>query len=342
MLDINLMGISRRVDMSIKDRFHKTRSPLGLKFGVWGVRDYYTRLDQIAEDGAKMTHGYILMVLASASMATGGLLIDSSAIVIGSMCVAPFLGPSRAVCIGGIFRNRKIFLGGLTKQFFGLLILGSGVAYIITALLKYSLPGVEVTHEILIRSMPNKLNLVLSVFIAISAEIAASLAIAAEPHTTDARWGEVIDAVIGVEIAISLIPPASVIGISLALGRLNIGWHAFSLLMVNILGLDIFGSMLMLWLHGVRVSYRAMETTIRRSVESSLAAALGAIPLANTINVTLLGPAAAKVHITVRHKVGETHLADLARAIGDEINNRLGYRSEVMVETIPCQTYSTL
>ena len=102
-------------------------------------------------------------------------------------------------------------------------------------------------------------------------------------------WGEVIDAAIGVEIAISLIPPpASVIGIGLIIGRLDIGWHAFSLLMVNILGLDIFGSMLMLWLHGVRVSYRAMETTIRRTVESSLAATLGAIPLANTTSITLL------------------------------------------------------
>jgi uncharacterized membrane protein len=216
------------------------------------------------------------------------------------------------------------------------------MAYIITVLLKYGLSGVEVTHEILLRAMPNKLNLVLSVFIAISAGIAASLAIAAEPQSADAPWGEVIDAAIGVEIAISLIPPASVIGIGLAFGRLDIGWHAFLLLMVNILGLDIFGSMLMLGLHGVRVSYLAMETTIRRTVESSLAKALGTITLVSTINVTLLDATAAKVHVTVRHQIGEIHLADLAKAIGDEIYNRLGYRSEVMVETIPCQTYSTL
>jgi hypothetical protein len=62
--------------MSLKIRFQKTRSSLGRKlFGVWGVRDYYTRLEQIAADGAKMTYGYVLMVLASAAMATGGLLI---------------------------------------------------------------------------------------------------------------------------------------------------------------------------------------------------------------------------------------------------------------------------
>jgi hypothetical protein len=85
-----------------------------------------------------------------------------------------------------------------------------------------------------------------------------------------------------------------------------------------------------------------METTIRRTVESTLAEALGAILLVNTISVTLLGPTAVKVQVTVRHQAGETHLAALARNICDEIKNGLGYRSEVMVETIPCQTCSTL
>jgi uncharacterized membrane protein len=86
---------------------------------VWGVRDYYTTLEQRARAGAEVTFGYILMVAASAVLATGGLLLNSPAVVIGSMCVAPFLGPSRAVCIGGLFRNRGVFLRGLVKQLFG-------------------------------------------------------------------------------------------------------------------------------------------------------------------------------------------------------------------------------
>ncbi|MGO9118269.1 MAG: hypothetical protein ACLQPD_11750 [Desulfomonilaceae bacterium] len=96
--------------MSIAKRFHETRSSLGRKlFGVWGVRDYYTRLDQIAADGAKMTYGYVLMVLASAAMATGGLLINSSAIVIGSMCVAPFLVPRGPCVLADFFVIEKCF-----------------------------------------------------------------------------------------------------------------------------------------------------------------------------------------------------------------------------------------
>ena len=70
----------------------------------------------MAQEGAEITSGYILMILAAALLATAGLLLNSPAAIIGAMCVAPFLGPSRAVCIGGLFRNRKVFVGGLLKQ----------------------------------------------------------------------------------------------------------------------------------------------------------------------------------------------------------------------------------
>lgn len=328
--------------MPLVELVHEVRGLFKRKpFGVWGIRDYYTRLEQIAADGAQLTLGYLLMVLASAAMATGGLLINSSAVVIGSMCVAPFLGPSRAVCIGGLFRNRKTFFRGLIKQIFGLLILGSGTAYLVTTLMIDYVGGVAVTHEILLRAMPSKLYVVLSVFIAISAGIAASLALSAEPRTIEAPWGEVFDAVIGVEVAISLIPPAAVIGIGLALTNFDIIWNAFLLLLVNVLGLDIVGGMVLLWLYGVRSQFHILETTIRRTVESTVTAILGDISDGSIISVTLIDPTAVRIHATLKHKAAEKHLATLARNIGDEIKNGLGYRSDVMVETIPCQTYST-
>jgi hypothetical protein len=36
------------------------------RFGIWGVRDYYTLLEQMAREGAEITSGYILMILAQA------------------------------------------------------------------------------------------------------------------------------------------------------------------------------------------------------------------------------------------------------------------------------------
>ncbi len=310
-------------------------------FGVWEVRDYYTTLEQRAKAGAEITFGYVLMVLASAVLATGGLLINSSAVVIGSMCVAPFLGPARAVCIGGLFRNRRTFFGGLAKQLLGLLIIGAGLAYAITALLRATVPELGITSEILLRAMPTTRDVVLSVLIAVAAGVAASLALAADPRIVETPWGQVIDAVIGVEIAISLIPPAAVVGIGLAFGQPVISRNALLLLMVNVLGLDIFGSMLMMALRGIRGRYLVLEKTIRQVVESTLAASPGVILLGSQIHVTLLSENAVSVHVIVRNQPGDLPPATLAQTIAASIQDRKQCHSEVTVEMIPSQTYST-
>jgi len=311
-------------------------------FRVWEVRDYYTNLELRAEEGAQVTFGYVLMVVVSAFLATGGLLLNSPAIVIGSMCVAPFLGPSRAVCIGGLFRNRRIFLGGLFKQLFGLLIIGSGIAYAITALLMATVPGIDITPEILLRSMPTIKEVVLSIIVAISAGAGAALALTADPKVVDTPWGQVIDAVIGVEIAISLIPPAAVVGIGLAFGLPDISYKAFLLMLVNILGLDLFGSMLMLTLRGIRVKYLLLEKRIRQTAESVLVAVPNISVEGLTINVTLLGETLAAIRATIRSQPGKTTPGNLAQSIVTTVQEKTGCRSEVAVEILPTQTWSNL
>jgi uncharacterized hydrophobic protein (TIGR00271 family) len=310
-------------------------------FGVWEVRNYYATLEQRARAGAELTLGYVLMATASAVLATAGLLLDSPSVVIGSMCVAPFLGPSRAVCIGGLFRNRRVFLGGLVKQLVGLLAIGAGTAFTITSVLRASVPGTEITSEILLRAMPTSRHVVLSVLIAVAAGAAASLTLSADPRVVETPWGQVVDAVIGVEIAISLIPPASVVGIGLAFGQATVSRNAFLLLLVNVLGLDIVGSMLMLALRGVRGRYLALETAVRRAVQSAVAAEPSVALGASTIDVTLLSQTAADVHVAVRNSDTKATPATLAQAIALAIRDRTGCRSEVTVEMIPYQSYST-
>jgi len=311
-------------------------------FGVWGVPDYYAALERLAKEGAEITVGYILLVVTSAVLATGGLLLNSAAVVIGSMCVAPFLGPSRAVCLGGLFRNRRVFLQGLAKQLFGLLIIGAGIAYAITTILRASALGVEITPEILLRAMPTTRHVVLSVWIAVMAGAAASLALSADPRVVVTPLHQLIDTVVGVEIAISLIPPASVVGIGLAFGRPDISRNALALLLVNVLGLDIVGSMLMLALRGLRARYFFLERAIRQTAESTLAAVSSIDPVRTAVNVTLCSHSAAHVHATILSQARESVPASLAQNIATEIKSKTGCSSEVTVEMIPCQTYSTL
>jgi uncharacterized membrane protein len=50
-----------------------------------------------------MSWGYVSMRVAATVMATAGLLLNSPAAVIAAVCVARFMAPSRAVCIGALF-----------------------------------------------------------------------------------------------------------------------------------------------------------------------------------------------------------------------------------------------
>jgi uncharacterized hydrophobic protein (TIGR00271 family) len=329
------MGLKERVS-GIHWRWAQRR------FGIWGVRDYYTLLEQMASEGAEITFGYVLMILAAALLATAGLLLNSPAAIIGAMCVAPFLGPSRAVCIGGLFRNRKIFLGGLLKQIVGLLVVGTATAYVITILLRDTTPGLEITHEILLRAMPTTRDVVLTVLIAVGAGAAASLALTADPRIVAKPWGQIIDMMIGVEIAISLLPPAAVIGIGIAFGRPEISRNAFWLLVVNVIGLDFLGSTLMLAVRGVRPRYLTLEKTIRRTVETTIASRLTDLPVEIAANVVLLSDDTTDVHATVHCGTASSLPASLAQSIAAEIEAKSGCRSKVLVEMIPSQAYSTL
>ena len=99
---------------------------------VWGVSNFHLNLEHLSEKGAEFTFGYFGLVVVAALLATGGLLANSIPVIIGSMCIAPFLDPSRSVCIGGIYRNWKTVGRGLAKQLIGLLAIGSPLAFFVT------------------------------------------------------------------------------------------------------------------------------------------------------------------------------------------------------------------
>jgi uncharacterized membrane protein len=159
---------------NITDQTIQNPSADGWRLGdIWGVRNYHTTLEKRVIAGATMTGGYISMVVAAFVMATAGLLLDSSAAIIGSMCVAPFMAPSRAGCIGALFRNWNIFFGGLIKQLIGLLVIGASISAFITIILQHYVSGITITHEILLWAMPTEKYVVLTTLIAISAGAAA-------------------------------------------------------------------------------------------------------------------------------------------------------------------------
>ena len=287
-----------------------------------------------------MTWGYFSITVAATVMATAGLLLNSPAVVIGAMCVAPFMAPSRAVCIGAIFRQSHVFFGGLVKQLIGLLVISVSVATIITAVLHQSMTGIPITPEILLTAMPTTRDVVLSALIALSAGAAASLARVTQPHIVETAWGQVFDAIIGVEIAISLVPPAAVIGIGLALGTPGHSRNALYLLLLNVLSLDLISSSVILTLWGVRRRYLDHEKNIRSAVGVTLGTVPGFISVGSTVHVTLLGNHEALVEVIVRRQFGGKVSETLAATLAAAIAAKTSCRSDVTVEVIPVLTHA--
>jgi uncharacterized hydrophobic protein (TIGR00271 family) len=310
--------------------------------GIWGIRNYHTTLEQRAIAGAKISWGYVAMVLAATVMATAGLLLNSAAAIIGAMCIAPFMAPSRAVCIGALFRNWPVFFGGLLKQLFGLLIIGTAISAIITLILKHSLTDITITSEILLRAMPSEKEVVLSALIAISAGAAASLALVTQPRIVESSWGQVIDAIIGVEIAISLIPPAAVIGIGWALGTPEHSRNAFHLLLLNVVALDIIGSMAILAIRGIHVKHLKLEKKVRETVAITLDVVPGFIAVGSTVNITLVNEHEVIVDILLRREFGGAVPQDLASKIADDILEKTSCKADISIEVIPLLTYSNM
>ncbi len=308
--------------------------------GIWGVRNYHTTLEERARAGSEVTGGYLAMVIASAMMATAGLLLNSAAVVIGSMCVAPFMAPSRAVCLGALFRDWRIFGGGLVKQTVGLLVIGSGVAIVITTILRHSLDDLVVTPEILLRAMPTTRDVVLSAIIAVSAGAAASLALVAQPHLVETPWGQVFDAIIGVEIAISLLPPAAVIGIGLAMGTPEHSLHALYLLLLNVVSLDVIGSIAILAIRGIRVRHLVLEKEIRATLGQTLDVVPGFISVESTVDITLLADRQARIDVVVRRRFGGEVPETLAATIAADVERATKCQCDVMVEVVPLLTHA--
>ena len=318
---------------------HKDRSKQW--FGVWGVRNFYHKLELQAHAGAVIDPGYFLLIITSGILATVGLLSNNAVTIIGSMLIAPFLGPSRAVCIGGLYLDRKIAIRGFFKQTVGLLIVGTGLAFVFTSLLENSFPDIGITHEILLRAIPTNRDLVFTFIVAVAAGAGASLAFTADPHVVKRPWGQLIDVMVGVEIAVSLIPPASVIGIGLALNELQVSRNALALLAVNILAIDFLGSMMIFVLRGLRRSIFDLERNIRKLAEAAVKD-FSLPDLEDSISVTLMSDSTARVDIVVHGYEADRVPDSLSERLATDILEQTHCRCAVTLELIPIQTFSTL
>ncbi|WP_226022171.1 TIGR00341 family protein [Halomicrobium salinisoli] len=198
-------------------------------------------LTSSARDLSATIPNYVTMTVISSVIATAGLLLNSPAVVVGSMVIAPLVGPALSTSVGTVVDDSDLFRRGLKLQVLGVLLsVASAAAFaalIRTTHLVPPLTDVTTIQQVRERVAPDFLSLV----VALGAGIAGALSLSSGVST----------ALVGVMISVALIPPAATVGIGLAWGQPLVSIGSGVLTMVNILSIN-FAALAVLWYQGYR------------------------------------------------------------------------------------------
>jgi uncharacterized hydrophobic protein (TIGR00271 family) len=210
---------------------------------------------------------FVALMSFSTAIATFGITGDSTAVVIGAMLVAPLMTPILGV-------SASIVSGWSTRlgRSFAIVSLGIGIAVSLSFLLSRYVGGfIDVAHntQIASRVAPTLVDLA----IAVAAGAAGAYA--------NARR-DVSDSLPGVAIAVALVPPLSVVGVTLQEGEGGMALGAFLLFSTNLVGI-ILAAAITFFLLGLTPWFRVRTeaSSIMRSFAVTAVALVAiAIPLA--------------------------------------------------------------
>jgi uncharacterized hydrophobic protein (TIGR00341 family) len=173
-------------------------------------------------DGTALSKIYVLMIILSTVVAAIGLLKNNVAVIIGAMVIAPFLGPNVALALSTNLADKKLALSALKTLFSGIFIV-----LLLSACMGYFFQTNPDTHEIATRTTAGLSDIIL----ALASGCAGVLA-----YTTGAS-----SAVIGVMVAVALLPPLAACGLLLGAGRFSESMGAFLLFVTNIICINLAG-----------------------------------------------------------------------------------------------------
>jgi uncharacterized hydrophobic protein (TIGR00271 family) len=176
---------------------------------------------------------YVLMVLA-ASIALFGLLQNSAAVIIGAMLVAPLMSPILAMA-HSIVRGQLKMLRIAAESAVNGIVLAIVVAALMSLFLLVIGIPIHPTDEILARTQPNFLDLL----VALASGAAAAYAISRS---------EVSAALPGVAIAAALVPPLAVVGYGLGTAQFDLAAGAILLFLTNLAAIVLAAAVIFLLL----------------------------------------------------------------------------------------------
>jgi uncharacterized hydrophobic protein (TIGR00271 family) len=178
-------------------------------------------LNQALKKDAEWNLNYVMFTVSACLIATFGLISNSTAVIIGAMLIAPLMLPLRALALSALEGDFFLFTKALTS------ILGGTLTALFLSWFVGTVVNIpEFGSEVLARTQPNLVDL----GIAVTAGSISGFA--------KIRRG-VSDALAGTAIAVALMPPLCVVGLSLSQGNFAYSTGAFLLYITNLLGITL-------------------------------------------------------------------------------------------------------
>ena len=185
-------------------------------------------LVQKLSSGAVVNRVFLVTVVLSTVVAAIGLIRGNVAVIIGAMVIAPLLGPNMTLAMATTLGDPKLARNALRVNATGLLL----------ALLLAVLIGVAVPVDPSVQEIASRTKVELSdVVLALAAGSAGALA-----FTTGLSA-----AVVGVMVAVALLPPLATVGLLLGSGHPRLALGALLLTLTNIVCVNLAGVATFLW-----------------------------------------------------------------------------------------------
>ncbi len=200
----------------------------------------YRELFAALRQEGKLTATFVTLMILSTLLATVGLFLNSASVVIGAMLLAPLMQPIVTFSMGMLRWDSSLAYGALRT-----VAAGVGLVLVSAMSVAWLLPFREVTSEMAGRLHPTLLDLMVAVVSGIAAAYAKN-----NPKITGS--------LVGVAIAVALVPPLSTAGIGLGWGDLPMFYHAFLLFLTNFAGI-VLAAALVFMLMGFSPLHRAKK-----------------------------------------------------------------------------------
>jgi uncharacterized hydrophobic protein (TIGR00271 family) len=193
---------------------------------------------------------FAVQLVLSAIIATGGVIGDSTATVIGAMIIAPLMTPIMATAFAvvagdpqGLVRSVALVVGGAA--------IVVAIGWLLGHLVVPESLDASVNSQVASRIQPRLVDLI----VALATGAVGAFALSRE---------NVSDTLPGVAIAISLVPPLSVVGLTLAAGDTADAGGALLLFVTNVTAILVAGGLMLAVMGYGRVAWAGASRGARR------------------------------------------------------------------------------